>query len=143
MLPRVRILATEFARVMHQALPSSIIEGAGKTGWPLHPGPPRKKNLRERALTTGTGGISPAFPAQWFTAYSVLSSVNQLVCHRHLRETFVSRTLGACMGAPGPHDFTVREARCSSVSALASTAARLTFRDDRDTPLCNRGGMGE
>jgi hypothetical protein len=35
--------------------------------------------LRVRALTTGTGGITPAFPAQWFTAYFVLSPVNQLV----------------------------------------------------------------
>jgi hypothetical protein len=28
------------------------------------------------------GGITPAFPAQWFTAYFGLSPVNQLVCHR-------------------------------------------------------------
>jgi len=41
------------------------------------PGAPAQRNLRERALTTGTGGISPAFPAQWFTAYFALSSVSQ------------------------------------------------------------------
>ena len=52
-------------------------KGAGKTGWPLHPGPSRQKELREGRVTTGTGGYTPAFPAQWFTAYFVLSPVNQ------------------------------------------------------------------
>ena len=33
-----------------------------------------------------------------------------LVCHRHQRKALgASRELGACMGAPGPHDFAVRE----------------------------------
>jgi hypothetical protein len=36
-----------------------------------------------------TGNI-PAFPAQWFTAYSALSPVNGLFCHRRLR--FLSQT---------------------------------------------------
>ena len=52
----IRILAARFARALHLASPSKKTEGAGKAGWPLHPGPPRKRNLRERALTTGTGG---------------------------------------------------------------------------------------
>jgi hypothetical protein len=30
------------------ASPSLNVEGAGKAGWPLHPGLPRKKGLRER-----------------------------------------------------------------------------------------------
>jgi hypothetical protein len=62
-----------------------------------------------RALTDRFSRDNPAFPAQWFTAYFELSSVNQLVA------TVVSamrkahrRELGACMGAPGPHDFAVR-----------------------------------
>ena len=36
---------------------------------------------------------------------------------------------------------TVRVTRCSSTGTFASTATRLAFRDDRDTPLRNRGGM--
>jgi hypothetical protein len=48
------------------------------------------------------------------------------------------RSLGASVGAPGPRDFVVREARRSSFGALASTASRLAFRDDRDTPLFPR-----
>src|SRR6185437_7216643 len=38
---------------------------------------PRAKRLRKGAKSTGTDGTQPAFPAQWFTAYSALSSVNQ------------------------------------------------------------------
>jgi hypothetical protein len=38
------------------------------------------KRIRTRAYRF-SGGI-PAFPAQWFTAYSVLSPVNGLCCHR-------------------------------------------------------------
>jgi hypothetical protein len=30
-------------------------------------------------LTAGAADITPAFPAQWFTAYFVISPVNQLV----------------------------------------------------------------
>ncbi len=40
---------------------------------------PAQEQLRERALTTGTGGITPAFPAQWSTGYFARSPVNQLV----------------------------------------------------------------
>jgi hypothetical protein len=35
--------------------PSSKAEGAGKAGWPLHPGLPRKRNLRERAPNAAFG----------------------------------------------------------------------------------------
>ena len=51
----------------------------GRPGARCTHGPRAKRCLRVRALTTGTGGITPAFPAQWFTAYFVLSPVNQLV----------------------------------------------------------------
>jgi hypothetical protein len=106
------------------------------------PGAPAQRKLRERALTTGTGGISPAFPAQWFTAYFELSPVNQRLPPSEATMRFPHRRqLGACMGAPGPHDFAVRESCRSSIGTLAATATRLACRDDRDTPLCNRGGM--
>jgi hypothetical protein len=51
----------------------------GRPGARCTHGPRAKECLRVRALTTGTGGITPAFPAQWFTAYFALSPVNQLV----------------------------------------------------------------
>jgi hypothetical protein len=46
--PRRCVLATPSVRVVPVMLPSLSVEGAGKTGWPLHPRPPRKRNLRER-----------------------------------------------------------------------------------------------
>jgi hypothetical protein len=47
-----------------------ITEGAGKAGCRLHPWVPCNKKHGGR--TTGSTGITPAFPAQWFTAYFVL-----------------------------------------------------------------------
>src|SRR6185437_5636653 len=120
-----RILAACPARALHQHSPSKKPEGAGKTGWPLHPGPLAPEKLREGRVTTGTGGYTPAFPAQWFTAYFGLSPVNQLVCHRRRPRCVEHRgRLGACMGAPGPHDFAVRERCRSSCAIVASTASR-------------------
>jgi len=93
--------------------------------------------LRVRALTTGTGGITPAFPAQWFTAYFALSPVNQLDCHR--RFASFRAKLSACMGAPGPHDFAVRETRRSSFGALRVHRIPLHVRDDAYAPPEGRG----
>jgi hypothetical protein len=42
------------------------------------PGAPAPEKLREGRVTTGTGGDTPAFPAQWFYGLYVLSPVNQL-----------------------------------------------------------------
>ncbi len=67
----VRILATAFARALHQLSPSRIPRAQGRPGDRMHPGP-RAKNCAKSALTTGTGGISPVFPARRFTAYSAL-----------------------------------------------------------------------
>jgi hypothetical protein len=122
-----RILATGSVRAMPDAMPSETAEGAGKTGCPLHPRPTRKKHLRVRALTTGTGGITPAFPARWFTTYFALSSVNQLVATVIFARGMPTRRLSACMGAPGPHDFAVHEKHRSSIGLFASTASRLAF----------------
>ncbi|MGE5157717.1 MAG: hypothetical protein ACM3OF_06165 [Gemmatimonas sp.] len=86
-------------------------------------------------MTTGTGGITPAFPAQWFTAYFGLSPVNQLVA------TVISamrkahrRQLSACIGAPGPHDFAVRRPCRSSVGTSRVHRIPLRVRDDAYAP---------
>jgi hypothetical protein len=47
------------------------------------------------------------------------------------------RELGACVGAPGPYDLTVRERCRSSIGISASTAARLAFVTTR-TPLVSK-----
>ena len=94
---------------------------------------PRAKNCAKSALTTGTGGYTPAFPARWFYGLYVVSPVNLLDCHRRSRN--ISRKLSACMGAPGPHDFAVRKKCRSSVGTITSTAFPLHVRDDAYAPL--------
>ena len=87
---------------------------------------------------------NPAFPARWFTAYSVISSV---------RPSFFVTVIGAMREALPPTWHLRRGARTtrlrrphwhrSSDDAAASITSRSTFRDDRDTPLCKRGGTPE
>src|SRR5882724_12536585 len=50
----------------------------------------------------------PAFPAQWVYGLYVISPVTRLCCHRRRRDAQHHRQLDANLGAPGPHDFTVR-----------------------------------
>ncbi len=115
--------------------PSSV-EGAGKVGWPLAPGAPAQKDCaRARRPQVQADTLRPSL-REWFTAYSALSSVNQLVATvvSAMRETHC-RKLDACIGAPGPRDFAVRQERRSSVGLFPSIATRLACRDDRETPL--------
>ena len=62
------------------------IRGRGEDRVTAAPGALAPEKLREGRVTTGTADITPAFPAQWFTAYSVLSPVNQ-----HLPPSFSQR----------------------------------------------------
>ena len=79
----------------------------------------------------------PAFPAQWFTAYSALSSATGLVCHRRLWRLL--HKLDASVGASGPHVFAVRIMCRSSMAPSASTASRLTSVTIAKRPL-RKGG---
>jgi hypothetical protein len=54
----------------------------------------------------GHTGNTRHSPRNGFTAYSALSPVTGLVCHRHQRNCF--HQLNASVGASGPHDFAVR-----------------------------------
>ena len=64
------------ARVVAPSHPPKS-EGAGKTGCALHP---RSRvqigSQKKRTRAYRFSGNTPAFPAQWLTAYSVLSPVN-------------------------------------------------------------------
>jgi hypothetical protein len=100
--------------------------------------PPRSPPHRPRgAWTTDT----PAFPAQWFTTYFVLSSVNQRLPPSPVQSFSASLELSACLGAPGPHDFAVRKVRRSSVGTFTSTAFRTTFVTIAIRPSCRCGTM--
>jgi hypothetical protein len=70
-----------------------------------------------------------------FTAYSALSPVNGLSCHRRPAESFAFRGLDASIAASGPHGFAVRACLRSSAASRASTTSHRAFRDDREPPL--------
>src|SRR3981081_680494 len=84
-------------------------EGAGNTGCTLHPRSRVQQCTKKRTRAYRFSGGNPAFPAQWVTAYSALSPVNGLSCHR--RHADRSTRLDASIGASGPHDFAVRIGR--------------------------------
>src|SRR6202795_1357390 len=81
-------------------------EGAGKAGCALHPRSRVHECTKKRTRAYRSSGGNPAFPAQWVTAYFVLSSVTGLSCHRRPRD--ICRELDASVGASGPHGFAVR-----------------------------------
>ena len=85
-------------------------------------------------VTTGTPRSAGIPCAIVLTAYSALSPVTGLSCHRRSRGLLLEK-LDASVGAPGPHGFAVRFTRRSSCVAAASTASRANVRDDHDTPL--------
>ena len=72
----------------------------------------------------------------------MLSPGTGLSCPRHFRE-LCPRKLSASVGAPGPHDFAVRDrdARLASLPRPPHPASYV--RDDRDTPLLWRRDSGK
>src|ERR1700716_3473302 len=82
-------------------------EGAGKTGCALHPRSRVQACTKKRTRAYRFSGEHPAFPAQWFTAYSALSPATGFVA-TVIPEKFSSHELDASIGASGPHDFAVR-----------------------------------
>jgi hypothetical protein len=59
-------------------------KGAGKAGCAVHPQSRVQCWWHTGVVTTGPPE-HPAFPAQWFTAYAVLSPATNSSCHRHRR----------------------------------------------------------
>jgi hypothetical protein len=59
-----------------------------------------------------------------FTAYSALSPVTGLSCHRRPRDAKHHRELDASVGASGPHAFAVRLQVRSSLAQQAAIASR-------------------
>jgi len=109
----IRDLAARNARGLACWFRPPQTEGAGKTGCALHPRSRVQSAQKKRTRAYRFSGGNPAFPAQWFTAYTALSPVTGLSCHRRRRNRF--RRLDASVGASGPHGFAVR-IRCSRQS---------------------------
>jgi hypothetical protein len=101
-----------------------------------------KADKKRRTRAYRFSGNTPAFPAQWFTAYSVLSPARpELVCHRHPQEARASQELDTC-------HWGVRTTRLcrplqprSSVAAIASIASHRAFVTCA-TPLLSGGTHG-
>ena len=74
------------------------------------------------------------------TVSFVLFPVTELDCHRHLAD--ISAKLSASVGAPEPHDFAVRLGGARLRRNPRPLHPAPNVRDDRDTPLCSRGGTG-
>ena len=97
------------------------------------PAASRAKIKKHTSRVTTVTPASPGIPrAMVLTAYSALSPVTGLVCHRRLRKG--SRKLDASVGASGPHDFAVRIRRASSLRAISVHRIPPHVRDDRETP---------
>ena len=137
------IPAAPFARVVHRFSPSFETEGAGKAGWPLHPGPPRKKIARAREDHRYRQD-QPGLPCA--VVYGLLRALlgEPACCHRHRRDA--QGIVANLAPAWARQDHTISPSANDAARRSAHSRPphpRLTFRDDRDTPLCKRGGMSE
>jgi hypothetical protein len=131
-------------------------EGAGKAGCPPHPRPPVRQKCTG-VETTGVGGsIRPSLRNGFNGFLRALPGDHAWLppsparCGKHLCK------LSACIGAPEPHDFAVRQnaarparraiacelprpAIVSARDALASIAFRPNVRDDAYAPPIGPG----
>jgi hypothetical protein len=123
---------------------------------------------KARGRTTGTGGSSGLPCAMVLRFIRALPGDHAWLPPSPARRLKRLHELSACIGAPGPHDFAVRDAfrksrstslvpaapqllqrRISAVrltrlraDTVASTASHPNVRDDRDTPLVKRMRRG-
>jgi hypothetical protein len=113
-------------------------EGVGNAGCPMHPQPRVRSVESTRVSHHRSTRTTRHSRTRWFTAYSALSPVIGLSCHRHLAHLLAR--LDAGVEASGPHGFAVRE-----FGALVRSAARVhrippRVRDDRERPSVGRDG---
>jgi len=101
-------------------------EGAGNAGRPMRPIAACAMVVIERTRVVRSHRNHPAFPAQWFTDYCVLSSVLRAFWPPSpVKVSF--HELDTSVGVSEPHAFSVRKKALSSVALLASTASRPAF----------------
>ena len=114
---QLRILAARCVRVFRSNHPHRKQRAQGRPGAVRTHGP---RATKKHAAEPQVRAEQPAFPAQWFYGLYVISPVTGLCCHRRLAS---SAKLSASLGAPGPHDFAVRNMLLVS-QHVASIASR-------------------
>ena len=116
------------------------IEGAGNAGCALHPRSRVQKCTANAHEHTGTDGAIRHSLHNGFTAYSALSPVTGLFCHRRSCGNRYPRKLDTSVGVSGPHDFAVRlsHARQSQLSRPPHPAPTLVTL--ANAPLSERDG---
>jgi hypothetical protein len=127
-----------FARALHHLRPSRKQRGRREDRVTAAPGALAPEKLREGRVTTGTGGNTPAFPAQWFTTYSVLSSVNQRLPPSLSRDLWSLAKTWRLHGRARTTRLRRPRLCRSSVGTAASTASPPHVRDVRDRPSSSR-----
>ncbi len=109
-------------------------EGAGRAGWPLHPGAPREKVAREREDHRYRRDHTGPPCAVVYGLY-VLSSVNLADCHRRPSEACQLRLdLSASLWGARTTRFRRPRMGRTSIGAFPSTALPLHVRDDAYAP---------
>jgi hypothetical protein len=134
-----RIPAAPRARVAASTSRPLKSEGAGNAGRAMRPQPCVRNKKAHKHSHHGHTGITRHSPRNGFTAYTALSPVTGLSCHRRLRSC--PHRLDASVGASGPHDFAVRKIAPSSEAPPRVHRIPPRVRDDREPPL-QRDGTG-
>jgi hypothetical protein len=114
-------------------------EGAGKTGCALHPRSRVHCYWQRRTRADRFSGGNPAFPAQWFTAYSALSLVTGLSCHHRRRDAKhpMQSIIADLTPASGRQDHTASPSATTALVIRRHRVHRIPprVRDDREPPL--------
>jgi hypothetical protein len=131
---RRRIAAARCARALRDRRPRNKQEGAGKAGCALHPRSRVQMGRKKRTRAYRSSGGNPAFPARWVTAYSELSPVTGLSCHRRPRKVLLFANLTP---ASGRQDHTASPSAPPALVVRRPRVHRIPprVRDDRDPPL--------
>ena len=111
-------------------------EGAGKTGCALHPRSRVPSAQKKTHTSIQVQRRHPAFPAQWFTAYFVLSPVNGSFATVAPRDD-----PGSLAPAPRRQDHTTSPSASGANVSCAIRVHRIPprVRDDRERPSCRVG----
>jgi hypothetical protein len=130
----IRILAAPNARGLLHARPSKEVRAQGMPGAGRNPWPACSQKSRRQLpqVQPKTSGIPCAVVltlmacSPWEPGFLAPIAREIIIC-----------TLDTSVGVSGPHDFTSATAAFVE-RALASTASRLAYRDDRDAPLISK-----